>query len=90
MIYMHTICGFVGDPNNICYIKLLQTCLNFFILLNIKNDYVKESIFFSILWKLMGPIQCLVTHILLNIFYVQQKKEMFLMFGTNYEILILG
>jgi len=52
--------------------------MNFFLLLITKEDILKNIgnqtgfFFFSILWKSMN---CLVTHILQNIFFcVQQKK----------------
>jgi len=51
---------------------------------------VDLHIFFSILWKSMGSINCLVTEILQNIFFcVQLKKEtptsFFFFFWVNYH-----
>jgi len=59
--------------------------LNFFLLLNTKEDILKnvgnqtKTIdfhgIFSILWKSMRTSSCSGIHILHNIFCVQQKKE---------------
>jgi len=70
-------------------LKLFQTCVNFFLLLNTKDDILKNVsnqtvdgpsmvflFFFFRPWKSSGPIDCLVTHILQNIiFYVRQMKD---------------
>ncbi len=67
-------------------LKFFQTVRSFFILLNTKEDILKNfgkqtvdgshSIFFFHIWKSMATVNCLVTHILQNIFFcVQQLKE---------------
>jgi len=50
---------------------LFQTCMSFFLLLNTKEDILKnltEAIglrgIFFLLWKSMAPVNCLITNIL--------------------------
>ncbi len=64
--------------------QVFQTCMNVFVLLNTKEDILKNvgnravldhSIFFQ-LWKSMMPLNSLVTNFLQNIFLcVRQNKE---------------
>jgi len=59
--------------------------MSFFLLLITKEDILKNTgnqsswapliIFFFIVWMSLGSINCLVTHILQNMFFAQQKKE---------------
>jgi len=65
-------------------LKFFQNCMNFFLLLNTKVFWrmlvtpLTCTVFFSpILWKSVGPVNCLVTRILKNIFchtHLEQLK----------------
>ncbi len=73
-------------------LKLVQISQSFFVLLNTKEDIVKNvgntqllvtidshTIFFPRLWKSMATVNCFVTNILHNIFVLN-----FFHFGVNY------
>jgi len=81
-------------------LKLFQTCMNFFLLLNTKEDILKNVgnqtvdhfpltsiVWGKILWNSMGTINCLVTDILQNFLFVFSRRKKFIQFWNKLRVI---
>ncbi len=83
------VCSKMHPKMNFCHYLLthmsFQTCMDFFLLLNTKEDILKNvgnqtvdgsHSMFSILWMSMAAVNCLVTNILQNMFFMSFLGEL--------------